>query len=88
MNNKVVRATNKVLFEKLPNILMLNLKRFIWTDRLVKKKEHVYFDEVLEIQDHHVSQQLQIGIFKKASQLKNHRKYRLYSIIEHIGNTG
>jgi hypothetical protein len=51
MNNKVVRATNKVLFEKLPNILMLNLKRFIWTDRLVKKKEHVYFDEVLEIQD-------------------------------------
>jgi len=55
MNNKVVRATNRYLFEKLPNILMLNLKRFIWTDRLVKKKEHVYFDEILEIQDHHVS---------------------------------
>jgi ubiquitin C-terminal hydrolase len=88
MNNKVVRATNRLLFEKLPNILMLNLKRFIWTDRLVKKKEHVWFNETLEIQDNHVSQHLEIGIFKKASQHKSHRKYRLYSIIEHIGNTG
>lgn len=67
MNNKVVRATNRFQFEKLPNTLMLNLKRFIWTDRLVKKKEHVYFDEILEIQDRHVSPQLQIGIFKRAS---------------------
>lgn len=86
-NGKIVKASTKFLFEKLPNILMLNLKRFIWhpTKGQIKKKEHVYFDEVLKIEDNHVSPELQIGIFKKASA---HRNYRLYSIVEHIGNTG
>ena len=65
---------------------MVNLKRFVYTDRLIKKKEHVYFDTSLTIQDHHVSPQLQLGIFKKASQAGSQRKYRLFSIIEHIGN--
>jgi|TARA_B110000285_G_C15065020_1_gene584601 hypothetical protein len=44
-----------MLFEKLPNILVVNLKRFVYTDRLVKKKEHVYFEDVLVIEDPYVS---------------------------------
>lgn len=54
-NDKVVRAHNQPLFEKLPNTLMINLKRFVYTDRLIKKKEHVFFDTILTIEDHHVS---------------------------------
>ena len=66
-NDKVVRAHHQPLFEKLPNTLIINLKRFVYTDRLIKKKEHVFFEEELTIQDNHVSPQLQLGIFKKAS---------------------
>jgi len=28
---------------------MINLKRFVYTDRLIKKKEHVYFEDILVI---------------------------------------
>ena len=67
LNGKTVRASQNQLFEKLPNILIINLKRFVYTDRLIKKKEHVYFESTLTIEDRHVSPQLQLGIFKKAS---------------------
>lgn len=44
---------------------MINLKRFVYKDnRIIKKKEHVFFDDVLTIKDHHVSPHLQLGIFK------------------------
>lgn len=49
VNGRVVKAHNRMLFEKLPNILVVNLKRFVYTDRLIKKKEHVYFEDVLVI---------------------------------------
>ena len=58
MNGKTVKAFQRQMFEKLPNILMINLKRFVYTDRLIKKKEHVYFEDVLTIEDKHVSNQL------------------------------
>ena len=70
---------------KLPNIFIINLKRFVYTDRLIKKKEHVYFEDTLTIEDNHVSSQLQLGIFKKASVAGSKRKYRLFSVVEHIG---
>jgi len=68
VNGKTVRAHQKHLVEKLPNILMVNLKRFVYTDRLIKKKEHVFFEDTLTIEDKHVSPHLQLGVFKKASQ--------------------
>ena len=49
MNGRFVKASQTVMLEKLPNILVLNLKRFIYRDGLVKLKEHVYFEEVLII---------------------------------------
>ena len=73
------------MFEKLPNILMINLKRFVYTDRLIKKKEHVHFKETLVIEDRHVSPQLQLGVFKKSSAAGSNRTYRLFSVVEHIG---
>ena len=51
----MVNAHNQMVFEKLPNILVINLKRFVYTDRLIKKKEHVYFENTLTIEDAHVS---------------------------------
>ena len=55
VDGQPVRAFKQELFEKLPNILMINLKRFIFIDKLIKKKEHVYFDDVLTIKDEYVS---------------------------------
>ena len=47
------------MFDKLPNILVINLKRFIYTNsQLIKKKEHVSFDDILVIEDNHVSPDL------------------------------
>ena len=85
IDGKPAKAHKRELFEKLPNILMINLKRFIYTDKLIKKKEHVYFEDVLTIKDEHVSNQLQLGIFKKASDVGTKRNYRLFSVVEHIG---
>lgn len=85
IDGKPAKAYKRELFEKLPNILMINLKRFIFTDKLIKKKEHVYFDDVLTIKDDYVSNQLQLGIFKKASDMGTKRNYRLFSVVEHIG---
>ena len=64
-SGKVVKCTQTHMFDKLPNILVINLKRFIYTNQqLIKKKENVSFDDTLVIQDNHVSPDLQLGIFK------------------------
>ena len=81
-----MRAYQKQVFEKLPNVLMINLKRFVYTDRLIKKKEHVQFQEVLTIADHHVSPQLRLGVFKRSDKAGSKRNYRLFSVVEHIGH--
>ena len=83
----MVRAYQNQLLEKLPNVLMLSLKRFIYTDRIIKKREMVYFDDVLKIQDHHVSPQSRLGIFNQKAHGTN-RSYRLTSVVEHIGKQG
>ena len=81
-----VRATHKQLISKLPNTLCLQLKRFIFTDRLIKKKEFVSFDEVLEIPDSIVANKLRLGIFNENSQVRQSApRYRLFSVVEHIG---
>ena len=85
VEGKNVRATQTVQFQKLPNILMITLKRFVYKNGLIKKKEHVYFNDTLTIEDAYVSPQLQLGIFKRASEYGSMRKYRLFSIVEHIG---
>lgn len=86
VDGRPVKAYQRQLLEKLPNILMINLKRFIYVDnKVIKKKEHVYFDDVLTIKDEYVSNQLQLGIFKKASDMGTKRNYRLFSVVEHIG---
>jgi ubiquitin C-terminal hydrolase len=60
-NGKRVRATHKSLISKLPRILCLHLKRFIYTDRLIKMKDYVTFDEVIDIKDEFLANQLRIG---------------------------
>lgn len=74
------------MLEKLPNILVLNLKRFIYRDGLIKLKEHVYFDDVLTISRDYVNPQAQCGLFGSESRKSNEgRKYRLFSVVEHKG---
>lgn len=85
VKGKTVKASQKLLFEKLPNVLIINLKRFVYTDQLIKKKEHVFFEDSLTIEDRHVSPHLQLGVFKKASAAGSKRNYRLFSVVEHIG---
>ena len=58
LDGKAVKAHKREMFEKMPNILMINLKRFIFKEKLIKKKEHVYFDDLLTIKDDYVSNQL------------------------------
>jgi len=50
-DGKRTKASHKSLISKLPKILCLHLKRFIYTDRLIKMKEFVDFEEVIEIKD-------------------------------------
>ena len=73
-------ATKKLSLEKLPNILILNLKRFIYKKGLIKMKEHVYFEDVLTIDASLLSNHAQIGMFGSKKP-----KYRLFSVVEHIG---
>lgn len=80
---RFVKASRTLRFEKLPNILIINLKRFLWvprSNRLIKKREHIYFEDVLDIDDKFVSPHVQIGVFGERS-----RRYRLFSVVEHIG---
>jgi len=81
-----VRATHKQLISKLPNTLCLQLKRFIYTDRLIKMKDYVSFDEVVTIPDSIVASSLRLGIFNENSQSrKSAPRYRLFSVVEHMG---
>ena len=84
---RTVRATHKQLISKLPNTLCLQFKRFIFTDRLIKMKEFVQFDEVLTIPDSIVASSLRLGIFNEMNQTRRSApRYRLFSVVEHIGN--
>ena len=78
------QATHRQLISKLPNVLCLQLKRFIYSGQLIKKKEFVEFNEVIEMPDSILSSKLRMGVFnssKKASK----PQYRLFSVVEHIG---
>ncbi len=73
---KRVRATHKSLISKLPQILCLHLKRFIYTDRLIKMKDHVELEEVIQIKDELLAPNLRNG---------GANEYRLFSVVEHLG---
>ena len=49
-------------------------------------KEHVEFDEVLTISDDIVSPSLRLGVFNEKAESKGRIEYRLFSVVEHIGN--
>jgi ubiquitin carboxyl-terminal hydrolase 36/42 len=81
---KNVGASQRYMFEKLPNVLCIHIKRFIYTnERVIKAKEHIDFDEVLTIDDNYLSPSLKLGIFNK--ERKELPKYRLFSVVEHVG---
>lgn len=86
-NGKAVKLQKYELFDKLPNVLIIQFRRFIFKEQLIKKKEFVNFSDILEIKDNHVSPMLKMGVFKKASgKAKQNRRYRLFSVVEHRGN--
>jgi hypothetical protein len=62
-NGKPTRAWHTQKIDRLPNVLCIHLKRFIYTDKLIKMKDFIKFDEVLEISDSFVSPNLRVGIF-------------------------
>lgn len=83
-----VRAYHQQFIEKLPNILVLHLKRFVYRDRPIKMKEDIYFPEVLKIEDHYVSNQFKARTGGSKGILNNNyqgREYRLYSVVNHRG---
>jgi ubiquitin C-terminal hydrolase len=45
----------------------------------------VEFDEILEIDDAFVSPKLRLGVFNQQVKEQLKPKYRLYSVVEHIG---
>ena len=49
-------------------MLCIQLKRFIYTDRPIKMKEFIEFDEVLTIPDSLVTPSLRLGIFNENRQ--------------------
>ena len=66
-------------------MLCIQLKRFLFTNRPIKMKERVAFDEVLTIPDHILAPSLRLGIFNENRQNKGAPQYRLYSVVEHLG---
>lgn len=74
-----------MLIDRLPNVLCIAFKRFIYTDRLIKNKDIIEFDEVLKIDDSLVSPSLKLGVFNKIVAEMVQPKYRLFSVVEHIG---
>eukprot|EP00347_Sterkiella_histriomuscorum_P023370 403334902 len=85
LEGKIVRATHQQQIEKLPNILILQLKRFVYRDGPVKIGEFIEFPEVLRIEDNCLSTHLKLGTFNKEERDKNGRSYRLTSIGIHKG---
>lgn len=75
-------AYYKQHLEKLPKIMIIHLKRFIYKDRAIKMKEDIYFPNVLNIDDQYVSQKLKLGAFTKVGE---GRQYRLFSVVNHKG---
>ena len=80
-----MKATHRMLIDRLPNVLCIAFKRFIYTDRLIKNKDIIEFDEVLKIDDSLVSPSLKLGVFNKIVAEMVQPKYRLFSVVEHIG---
>jgi len=80
LNGRTVRAQNMHVFETLPNVLVLHLKRFIFRDRAIKLKEEIEYPKVLKIHDDFVANEHRLGVDGV-----NKRAYRLFGVIQHKG---
>ena len=87
-DGRVVRAYHQQRIEQLPNILIVQLKRFQFFDRAVKLKEDIEFPEVLTIEEQYISSKLSAsntGAAKNIFTGERGTRYRLFSIIIHKG---
>lgn len=50
-------------------------------------RDHVWFENVMQIKDHLVSKGLRVGIFnsKHSEKAMLAAQYRLFSVVEHVG---
>lgn len=76
VEGKTVQAKMKRSIQKLPKVLILNVKRFIYKGKVIKMQEDVEFPFVLKIE----KEWLDASVSKEKEE-----EYRLFSVIEHRG---
>ena len=86
-------GTRKLLFDRLPRVLVLHLKRFVFSlnsGAALKLRKVIKFPEHLEIKHSYLTQQLQLEVKATDSTaaeggLKRVRSYQLHAVCKHIG---
>jgi ubiquitin carboxyl-terminal hydrolase 10 len=86
-------GTRKLLFDRLPRVLVLHLKRFVFSlnsGAALKLRKVIKFPERLEIKHSYLAQQLQLEVkatdsAAAESGLKRVRSYQLHAVCKHIG---
>lgn len=85
-------AIRSILFERLPPILFINLKRFEFQDKLIKKFEKINYDEFLDFENYISKEKFSENSSNKHDEkdVKKNFIYELYGVVVHEGdsNTG
>lgn len=75
IDDKKVKATLQLQLEKLPTVLVINLKRFAYHDgSTIKLKKYIKFPRVLKLDESYITQNL-----------VKRKSYRLFGVVVHRG---